>query len=61
MKLEQILAKFNNEGIFPTDDEMRIAIVGTKYGDIYDLEMELLHIAMEDQTHPYHHMTLPIK
>ena len=55
MNVEQLIKNFNKTGVFPTDDQLAIAIDGNpKYYDEYDLEMELIYIAMNDVNHPYH-------
>ena len=55
MILETLIRNFNETGVFPTDAQLAIAIDGNpKYYDEYDLEMELIYIAMNDVNHPYH-------
>lgn len=59
--MKEVLTKINNRfdifGIFPSDRELSLAIEGNpNYDDIYDLELEMLHRAMNDRFHPYHHM-----
>lgn len=61
MKTTEILNRFNNEGIFPTDSELQIILDerGTPDESIYELEMDLLEIAEKDENHPYYPMTTP--
>jgi hypothetical protein len=57
MTLDFVLNRFNNEGIFPTDGEMELVIqTNQSFEDIFDLEMYLLEICMNDSTHPYYPM-----
>ena len=62
MNTNEILTRFNKEGIFPTDEQLQIVLdeTGTKNKSIYDLELDLLEIASRDESHPYHPMTQPI-
>lgn len=59
MTTNEILTRFNKEGIFPTDEQLQIVIdeTGTKNKNIYELEMDLLELASRDESHPYHPMT----
>ena len=59
MRTNEILTRFNKEGIFPTDEQLQIVLdeTGTKNKSIYDLELDLLEIASRDESHPYHPMT----
>lgn len=61
MTTNEILTRFNKEGIFPTDEQLQIVLdeTGTKNKNIYDLELDLLEIASRDESHPYHPMTQP--
>lgn len=62
MTLEQIYENFDVNGIFPSDSEMSVAIEDNpNYVSIYDLEMEMINKALDDETHPYHHMVVPTK
>jgi hypothetical protein len=55
MLVEQLIQKFNESGVFPTDTELQTAIEGNPLFDsIYDLEMDLIVIAQNDTNHPYH-------
>ena len=61
MKNTEILNRFNNEGIFPSDAELQILSETSDLGnDVIDVEMNLLDIASSDVNHPYHSMTKPI-
>lgn len=62
MKSIEILNRFNNEGIFPTDDQLQI-ILDERNDDedtILSLELELFYKANKDVNHPYHLSTQPI-
>lgn len=58
---QAILNRFHNDGIFPNDDQLFILLKDRKSKgdnsvfDIYDIELELVFTAMNDQSHPYHH------
>ena len=59
MDKQTILDRFNKEGIFPTDSELEI-LAETSKGTggtlaTFDKECELLDIASNNPTHPYHH------
>ena len=60
-KENEILTKFNEKGVWPTDAGLQIILDenGISNKDIYDLEMELLDIASNDVNHPYYPMTQP--
>lgn len=61
MKSTDILNRFNNDGIFPSDTELQILADTSDLGnDVIDVEMRLLDIASSDVNHPYHSMTKPI-
>lgn len=61
MKSTEILNRFNNEGIFPSDAELQIlSETGDLGNDVIDVEMNLLDIASSDVNHPYYSMTNPI-
>ncbi len=62
MKLKEIYENFDVNGIFPSDSEMSEAIENNpNYVSIYDLEMEMINKALDDEKHPYHHMVVPTK
>lgn len=55
MKVKELIENFNQTGVFPTDAQLAIAIDGNpNYDSIYDLEMKLIYIAINDVNHPYH-------
>ena len=60
-KENEILTRFNEKGVWPTDAGLQIILDenGISNKDIYDLEMELLDIASNDVNHPYYPMTQP--
>ena len=61
MKNTEILNRFNNEGIFPSDAELEVLAETTDLGtDVLDVELSLLDVASSDVNHPYHSMTQPI-
>lgn len=59
----EILNRFNQEGIFPSDTELQLILNERETPDdsIYELEMDLLQIAESDTNHPYYPATLPIE
>lgn len=63
MTTNEILTKFNKEGIFPTDEQLQIVLdeTGTKNKNIYELELDLLELASRDESHPYHPMTKSVE
>lgn len=61
MKETEILNRFNNEGIFPSDSELQFIADERGLNDsILDIELELLEVASSDVNHPYYSMTRPI-
>ena len=61
MKNTEILNRFNNEGIFPSDAECQILAETTDLGnDVLDVELNLLDVASSDVNHPYYPATQPI-
>ena len=61
MKETEILNRFNNEGIFPSDSELQfIADERGSNDSILDIELELLEVASSDVNHPYYPATQPI-
>jgi hypothetical protein len=61
MKLKEIYENFDVNGIFPSDAEMIEAIQDNpNYVSIYDLEIEMIYKAMDDENHPYHSKVIPI-
>lgn len=61
MKETEILNRFNNEGIFPSDSELQFIADERGLNDsILDVELELLEVASSDVNHPYYSMTQPI-
>lgn len=59
----EILNRFNQEGIFPSDTELQLILNERETPDdsIYELEMDLLQIAESDINHPYYPNTLPME
>jgi len=61
MKETEILNRFNNEGIWPSDAELQIIADERGLGEsILDVELELLDVASYDVNHPYYPATQPI-
>jgi hypothetical protein len=61
MKETEILNRFNNKGIFPSDSELQFIADERGLNDsILDVELELLEVASSDVNHPYYSMTRPI-
>tara|TARA_Y100001958_G_C21164315_1_gene497477 strand:+ start:682 stop:927 length:246 start_codon:yes stop_codon:yes gene_type:complete len=58
--LKDLVNKFNEFGIFPSDSEMKDAIEGSGVKSLTpeQLELNLLKLA-ENENHPYHHMVVP--
>jgi|TARA_B100001094_G_scaffold69888_1_gene66390 hypothetical protein len=57
--MTEILNRYNNEGIFPTDEELQVIVnEDENYNEPLEVELELLRLA-ENPNHPYHNMTLP--
>jgi hypothetical protein len=54
--LERVFREFNEKGIFPSDEVLAMIAKSnpSKYDDLYDVEMEMIYIAMNDINHPYH-------
>jgi len=53
MKETEILNRFNNEGIWPSDAELQIIADERGLGEsILDVELELLDVASSDVNHP---------
>jgi len=62
MTKNEILNRFNNEGIFPSDSQLQTLVeTGGLGNSILDVELNLLDVASSDVNHPYHSMTLPSK
>ena len=59
----EIINRFNQKGIFPSDAELQIILNEreTPGDSIYELEMELLQIAESDTNHPYYPKTLSVE
>ena len=59
MTKTEILNRFNNEGIFPSDSQLQTLVEAGGLGNsILDVELNLLDVASSDVNHPYHSMTL---
>ena len=58
MTKTEILNRFNNEGIFPSDSQLQTLVEAGGLGNsILDVELNLLDVASSDVNHPYHSMT----
>jgi len=61
MTKTEILNRFNNEGIFPSDSQLQTLVeIGGLGNSILEVELNLLDVASSDVNHPYHPMTQPI-
>jgi len=64
-RTKEIVERFNTLGIFPTDDELTYIANTESYFEglltPIDVELKLIHIALNNPNHPYHHMVIPIE
>jgi hypothetical protein len=61
MTKTEILNRFNNEGIFPSDSQLQTLVeTGGLGNSILEVELNLLDVSSSDVNHPYHPMTRPI-
>lgn len=57
MTKSELVNRYNKLGKFPTDDELfEVVKSDSNYSDVFELEMELIELAISDTNHPYHPM-----
>jgi hypothetical protein len=57
MTKTELVNRYNELGIFPTDEELfEVVKSDSNYSDMFELEMELIELAISDTNHPYHLM-----
>lgn len=62
-KVNNIIERFNRGELFdnirrfPSDEELNEAVKDDeRFSDLWDLELHMIEIALNDKTHPYHDM-----